>query len=249
MGTDQAMRTQLWVMRLPTDQQLAAWFDITVPAWLAGGWIEAGELTRAQRIRDLQACAQTLAARAMLRQAMVQLCAGSPQRYRIAHEVRGKPVWQDGCGLAWPHFNISHSAQLVVCALSSHPIGVDVESTQRPLCLENLAAHCLHSSEAGWLGDASDLHARRRFLALWTIKEACLKVNGEGLSQAMGQLQIRALARMHGHCLLQGTPGWHWQALRPAPGYLAVCSALHPPAVERVVHCDPALPWPPCGFN
>jgi 4'-phosphopantetheinyl transferase len=185
----------------------------------------------------------------MLRLAMVRLCAESPQRYRIAHDARGKPVWQDGCGLAWPHFNISHSARLVVCALSSHPVGVDVESMQRPLCLESLAARCLHSSEAAWLGHGGAPRAQRRFLAMWTVKEACLKVNGEGLSQAMDQLQIRATARLHGRCLLPGAPGWHWQALRPVPGYLAVCSGLHPPAVERVVHCDPALPWAPRSFN
>jgi len=249
MGTEQAVRTQLWVMRLPAGPQLSVLLDIAVPAWLACGWIEAGELAKAQRIRDLQARAQTLAARALLRQAMACLCAGAPQRYRIAHDARGKPVWQDRNGLAWPHFNLSHSARLVVCALSSHPVGVDVESTRRPLHIDNLAIHCLHSSEAAWLGHAGTPRARRRFLALWTIKEACLKVSGEGLSQDMDQLRIHALARMHGRCLLHGTPGWHWQALRPAPGYIAVCSALHPPAVERMVHCDPALPWPPRGFN
>lgn len=249
MTAEQRVRTQLWVTRLPPAQQLTALLDRAMPAWQADGWIDPGELARAQRIRDPRARAQTLIGRAMLRQAMVRLCAGSPQRYRIAHNDLGKPVWQDCGDLAWPHFNLSHSAELVVCALSSHPIGVDVEPMQRPLSQKSLAARCLHKTEVPWQAHTDTERARRRFLALWTVKEACLKVNGEGLSQAMNQLQVQALARLRGRCLLEGTPGWHWQALRPAPGYLAVCSAPQPPAVERLVHCDPAAARPSHFFN
>ncbi len=243
-------RVQLWVAHLPAEPGLASLLDGAAAAWLAHGWIHPAEMARARRIRLPLVRAQTLVARAMLRQAMVRLCAGSPQRYRIALDERGKPMWQDCSGLTWPHFNISHSGQLVVCALSTHPVGVDVEQMQRPLaCHEGLAAHCLHRTELPWQARAGGERARRRLLALWTVKEACLKVNGEGLSQAMDQLQIRAEARMRGHCLLEGASAWHWQARRPAPGYLAVCSALQPLLVEPLVHCAPLRGQPTPAFR
>ncbi len=71
-------------------------------------------------------------------------------------------------------FNISHSGDLAVCAIStSGRVGIDVERT-REIRIEALQ-NILHPCERVWVG--AD---QRRFFKLWTQKEAIVKCFGKG---------------------------------------------------------------------
>ncbi len=73
------------------------------------------------------------------------------------------------------HFNISHSGRYVVCAVSDAEVGIDVETNAalRPAVLRR----CFTETEQEWIGDN-----RERFIRLWTMKEAYMKLIGSGLS-------------------------------------------------------------------
>ena len=86
----------------------------------------------------------------------------------------GKP-----CLPAMPgrQFNVSHSGDLSLCALSVRPVGADIERI-RPR-REKLPAYVCSAAELEW-------YARRGsrwedFYILWTMKEARVKCTGEGL--------------------------------------------------------------------
>ena len=89
----------------------------------------------------------------------------------ISTTPRGKPCFQD-CPL---HFSISHTKNHAFCLLSRVPVGIDAEELDRPVNLR-LAEKILSPQEmARWDG------SRQALLRLWVLKEAAVKLTGEGL--------------------------------------------------------------------
>lgn len=79
------------------------------------------------------------------------------------------------------HFNLSHCREAVACAVSSRPVGIDVESVGR--YRESVARYAMNDDELSQIlsADRPDVV----FTRLWTMKEARLKLTGEGISAAM----------------------------------------------------------------
>ena len=83
----------------------------------------------------------------------------------VKRSLRGKPVFA-GKGGRW--FSLSHSGGIALCALSSGPVGVDVELV-RPR-RASLPAYALSEAErAAFDGTWED------FCRLWTLKESWCK--------------------------------------------------------------------------
>lgn len=95
----------------------------------------------------------------------------------ISHTALGKPFFPDKPEL---QFSLSHSQDRIVCALDSHPVGVDIEIV-RPR-QNNLPYYALTEEEyASYLTLGGDWSA---FYTLWTRKEAWSKYTGEGLGKS-----------------------------------------------------------------
>ena len=86
----------------------------------------------------------------------------------------GKPCFADS---SW-HFSISHTKKHVFCALSRCPVGLDAEETDRDVNLR-LADRILSAPEKRRYDAARD--KRAFLLRLWVLKEAAVKLTGEGL--------------------------------------------------------------------
>lgn len=78
-------------------------------------------------------------------------------------------------------FNMSHCKDAVVCAVSNRPVGVDVESIGR--YKENLVGYTMNDEECSRIMGSG--HPEVEFIRLWTMKEALLKLTGEGISSDM----------------------------------------------------------------
>ena len=78
-------------------------------------------------------------------------------------------------------FNLSHCRRAVACVLADHPVGVDVESLGR--YRPALARHTMNERELEQieLAERPDV----AFTRLWTMKEARLKLTGEGIGSGM----------------------------------------------------------------
>ncbi|MGA8208002.1 MAG: 4'-phosphopantetheinyl transferase superfamily protein [Candidatus Dormiibacterota bacterium] len=83
--------------------------------------------------------------------------------------------------MPWLHFNLSHSAGLVVFALArNREVGVDVEQVQDDFPIDAVAGEIFSEAERQALyWPASGLRVDT-FFALWTRKEAYLKGIGVG---------------------------------------------------------------------
>lgn len=84
------------------------------------------------------------------------------------------------------YFNLSHSANYVVCAVSKSEIGIDIQkiSQNKPRVAQRL--FCIN--EQIQLEKASEKNAF--FTRLWTLKESYLKMTGEGISSKANQLDF-----------------------------------------------------------
>lgn len=87
---------------------------------------------------------------------------------------RGKPYFAAG---PW-HFSISHTKRRAFCALSAAPVGIDAEELDRNIS-PALAQKILSPMEKAQFDAAPD--PRRALLTFWVLKEAAVKLTGEGL--------------------------------------------------------------------
>ena len=92
----------------------------------------------------------------------------------IAIAPKGKPYFPHS---PW-HFSITHTKRHAFCALAKCPVGIDAEELDRVVHMK-LADKVLSDSEKLRYEGCSD--KRDAFLRLWVLKEASVKLTGEGL--------------------------------------------------------------------
>ena len=79
------------------------------------------------------------------------------------------------------YFNLSHCKEAVVCALSNHPIGIDVESIRE--FKDSLVNYTMNDDEVREIETSEN--SASAFIRLWTMKEATMKLVGTGISNDM----------------------------------------------------------------
>jgi 4'-phosphopantetheinyl transferase len=125
--------------------------------------------------------AEYIAGRALLRHALGRVTGRAAVSFRIRVLPDGKPECVGG-----PAISLSHSGELVVCAVSERgAVGVDVETRRPRTELAVIAERYFTPAEARWI--AADPDAR--FRMLWVLKEAYLKALGSGLAGGLAALE------------------------------------------------------------
>ena len=126
--------------------------------------------------------------RVLSAKAYLLLCQGLRQKYGITempsfdyvgHE---KPILH---GFPDIHFNLSHCRRGVLCVIDDEPVGCDIEEIEPQLDLD-LVNHCFNEHEAASI--TSSDNPCIAFTRLWTMKEAALKLTGEGISDDLPSL-------------------------------------------------------------
>ena len=87
------------------------------------------------------------------------------------------------------HFNLAHTSGVVAMAVCRHErVGVDVEKLgSAPLAV---ADRFFSAAEAAQLRSLPPDAQPRRFMRLWTLKEAYLKAVGTGLAGGLGRMSF-----------------------------------------------------------
>ncbi len=123
--------------------------------------------------------------------AYLLLCRGLREEYGITelplfeYGEHGKPSI---LGHPEIHFNLSHCREAAVCIISDHPVGVDVESV-RPL-KDSLAEYTMNDAELDEIRQAAN--PALQFTRFWTMKEALLKLTGEGINNHLKNVLHRS---------------------------------------------------------
>lgn len=99
--------------------------------------------------------------------------------FEIVEIGQGKPVYKERTDI---HFNISHTANIVVVAIASKPIGIDIDGNRN--FSDRMIDKFYSKKEAAWVY-GNDLTKQDRFFSLWTMKEAFSKLLGDGIAKTI----------------------------------------------------------------
>lgn len=108
------------------------------------------------------------------------------QGYRVVKGEHGKPYVKESDTPAF--FNLSHSGDYIVCVVSSHEVGVDIERKGK-LRME-VARRFFHPSEVRVLDKAPAEQREELFFCYWSVKESFLKYTGSGLSSPLSSFEV-----------------------------------------------------------
>lgn len=157
--------------------------DVEYNKWY--GLMDRQKKQRVDRFRFSEDKKRTVAGEMLARQAISQWCNVSEESIVFGIGDHGKPF---AFGLS-VEFNISHSGNMVACAIADAPIGIDIEQI-RPIRLstakriftpEELVSLFGHAPVPNDFEKTPDAAMLLRFFELWTAKEAYGKCVGTGL--------------------------------------------------------------------
>lgn len=111
------------------------------------------------------------------------------ERYGVTCDILvdryGKPYFEDNK----IYFNISHSGNFVVAAVSNESIGIDIQRTRADK--HRIAEKNFLPEECDFINEAADEAGRmERFCQVWTVKEAYLKKIGIGLRKPLKSFKV-----------------------------------------------------------
>ncbi len=154
--------------------------------------LSSQEHARAARFGNALLRYRWIAGRSTLRSLLGAAIGESPASVRLRRGARGRPELEGKYGI---DFNVSHTHGVAIMAIAmgirdGARIGVDIEFEQRQVNASGLGRKFLTERERGEIApEGTDAH-RRKFLELWTCKEAMSKATGDALSAPFRQLDV-----------------------------------------------------------
>lgn len=138
---------------------------------------------------------QFLLDRVLCTQAYLLLEEGLRERYNVKREIffeyiaHEKPILK---GYPDIHFNLSHCKKGVLCVIDERPIGCDIEQIEERLD-QTVMRHCFNDAEIAQILASS--RPEIEFTKFWTMKEAILKLTGEGINDELPSLMTPELVK------------------------------------------------------
>jgi 4'-phosphopantetheinyl transferase len=145
------------------------------------------ERVRLSRMRSAAKRREFLVGRSSMRRVLGALTATPAHEVVLRTGDHGKPAIE-GAPL---HFNLSHSADRAVLAVSTAgALGIDIEAVAPRRPFARLARRFFAGSEIEWFEAHAPADRRAAFYRMWTLKEAYLKALGTGLSVSSRAFEV-----------------------------------------------------------
>jgi len=206
--------------------------------------LSADEQARARRFLHERVAQVYTVSHGMLRRILARYGAGAPEALRFAVGQFGKPVLAAGAGDPALEFNLSHSGDLALIAVSrGGPVGVDVEAWNRRIRHVDLAERFFSPAERAALRAlAHDPEATTEgFFNAWTRKEAYLKATGHGITRGLHHFDVSLTPRQPAVLLadrLDPSASERWQLSAIDPGADYAAALVVPRAVTETALYD-----------
>src|SRR5689334_6601430 len=151
-------------------------------------WMSAAERERYARFRHDRDRWMFALGREMARTLVGDALDVAPDAWSWREGQHGRP--EIASPAADVHFNLSHSAGVVICVLGrSRAIGVDIEDLTRRAPEPAIVTRYCSPDEAEDVCAQAD-GWQDRFLTYWTLKEAYLKARGLGISIPLSEISF-----------------------------------------------------------
>lgn len=184
------------------------------------------ESERAARLRFVVHRNRAVVGRSVLRSLLASYLRCRPEHLRFAYGPNGKPTLASPLDANRLHFNLAHSGDLALIAVTAlGPLGVDVEQIRPMPDAEDLVERFFSPRENALFQQLRAQEKSSAFFNLWTRKEAWLKATGEGIGHSLNRVEVTFLPGEPAKLL--GLPkdtspssNWTLQELAPAPGFV-----------------------------
>ena len=183
--------------------------------------LSSDERQRAARFATQGLRERFIAARGQLRELLSSYVGVSPAAIRFDYGAEGRPSLAAPAARVGVHFNLSHSDDVAVYAVSRvKRIGIDVERVKHFPGMQPIAERFFSPAERQQLATMSPDALPLGFYCCWTRKEAYLKAMGSGLAAPLGDFDASV------------SPRWSLVHFAPDAGYVGAVAVERPaPAV------------------
>jgi phosphopantetheinyl transferase len=229
-----SMPPRIFILALPSAAEAASFMTVYSP------FASPYRSEAARKLRFSEDRFKSFFAEALVKYVLSGYLAVSPSAIVLSPDARGKPRVEHPANA--PHFNISHSGDLVAVILDALPVGLDIE---RIVPLDAIAEsgrfHFMNEKELQEFDrTASDETRQRFYYGVWALKESLMKRSGFGLSidprridTALTVAPRASIGDPPEYCPVEGHHAWlAWVS----PGYaLAWCTEHRVAAVIEQV--------------
>jgi 4'-phosphopantetheinyl transferase len=152
-------------------------------------------------------------------------------RYISAHDLIiergefGKPYLRD-----FPEwqFNVSHSSEKLLIAVSNTPVGIDIERIKPRKSFAGLVKKYFALSEQNYWFALPENEKLTAFYDFWTRKEAVVKGIGRGIALGLNRCEID-VNQPNNFLNLPISENWHTQKIDISPDY---CASIATPCAD-----------------
>lgn len=208
----------VWVASLNQPNRSLALLDKT---------LSIDERQRAERFFFERDRRRFIAGRGILRVILGRYLDLPPRQIQFQYSANGKPYLSVKFHPCLIEFNLSHSSELALYALTCHrQIGIDIEALQPMPQAEEIAGQFFSENECTSILRLPKALRTKRFFELWTCKEAYIKALGEGLSHPLNQFEIAQISNNTKSIVdltqsLEESRAWSITSFQPSAGYIA----------------------------
>jgi len=149
------------------------------------------ECNRADKLKVEDKRQQYIITRGVLRQRLSLVTNIKPEDFMFKILEHGKPVLANNYQCADITFNVSHSYDLALIAISQkHHLGIDIEKINHESKHDQLVTRFFSKAEQTEFQTIAEANKARAFCACWTRKEAFIKAIGDGVSYGLDKFDV-----------------------------------------------------------
>lgn len=203
--------------------------------------LSSDERIRAEDFRFEDPKRRFVVARFALRRLLGRYLGVQPAAIEFDVDSNGKPRLAQKHAATGLRFNVSHSGDLALVAITAGcEVGIDVERLREVIRMDQIAKRFFHPSEAEALLATPIAERSVAFFRYWTANEAVLKALGTGITGSLAHFHVPPGDGSQGWIELPPGPGREkssrcWiERLAPCEGYEAAIAFV---GSERRVRC------------
>jgi 4'-phosphopantetheinyl transferase len=187
--------------------------------------LSPNERERAHKFKFEKHRNRYIAGRGVLRKILERYLHADAAALRFVYSANGKPALSGEFADAGIHFNLAHSEDLALVAVTRvGVVGVDVECVRPVKEMDELVARFFSPRENEAFQKVADAVKPAAFFNLWTRKEAILKATGEGITRSLSLVEVSFLPGEPAQLLaISGDAAkaaqWSLRELSPAAGF------------------------------
>lgn len=168
----------IWTVRLKDYEELLSEYHMI---------LSAEEISRAFRFISESSKKQFMLGRIKLRFILSRYAGTAPSKLNFSYKTYGKPILD---GYPDIRFNLAKVEDFILIAVAKNrDLGVDLERISN-IDFSSIANRYFSEDENNALKKLEESEKRNAFFRIWTLKEACVKALGVGLSYPLQSFSV-----------------------------------------------------------